>query len=34
MKNTTKINLKYTFGNIGLAMAENVLIFEHWGNLI
>lgn len=30
MKNTTKVNLKYVFGNVGLAMAEDVLILEYW----
>lgn len=29
MKNTTKVNLKYVFGNVGLAMAEDVLILEY-----
>lgn len=30
MKNTTKVSLKYIFGNVGLAMAEDVLILEYW----
>lgn len=30
MKNTTKVNLKHIFGNVGLAMAEDVLILEYW----
>ncbi|MBQ9036246.1 MAG: hypothetical protein IJ115_02130 [Erysipelotrichaceae bacterium] len=30
MKNTTKVNLKYDFGNAGLSMAEDVLILEYW----